>query len=80
MTGPEHYREAERLLEAAKADWRDASSDHVAAALAESRVLVALTAAQVHAKLALAAATAIPAVVAYYGDDQNTTREWAGVA
>ena len=59
MTGPEHYREAERLI---------AEITHAGALLPQSRVLNAgdhggvLAWAQVHATLALAAATALPNV------------------
>ena len=74
MTGPQHYREAERLLaEVGKASdaWGDAAE----------YVRQQLAAAQVHATLALAAATAYPAVRDYWGEpDPNTSREWAGVA
>ncbi|MCX5229722.1 hypothetical protein [Streptomyces sp. NBC_00233] len=48
MTGPEHYREAERRLAAARADYNTPTA---------SGLLVAE--AQVHATLALAAATAL---------------------
>lgn len=48
MTGPEHYRESERLLE--RADKRGLGDDY-------ARDLVAM--AQVHATLAQAAATAL---------------------
>ena len=47
MTGPEHYREAERLLDEAA----DTSTNEAEAAIA--------TRAQAHATLALAAATAV---------------------
>lgn len=47
MTGPEHYGEAERLLDAASST------------LPANAVANALVAAQVHATLALAAATAL---------------------
>lgn len=50
MTGPEHYREAERLL----ADARHDGPDGVAYLRPEN-----IAAAQVHATLALAAATAM---------------------
>jgi len=50
MNGSEHYREAERLLELAGPDW--VHSAQVTAA------------AQVHATLALAAATALPSYLA----------------
>lgn len=68
MTGPEHFAEAERLLagaesQAARIGWEDDSGD--------------LSAAQVHATLALAAATVLPALVA---DDRplpyHTERAW----
>ncbi|OQQ13036.1 hypothetical protein B0675_40170 [Streptomyces sp. M41(2017)] len=48
MTGPEHYSESERLIELAKASPQQKRQDCLAAA-------------QIHATLALAAATAIPA-------------------
>ena len=51
MTGPTHYREAERLLEAA-ANGEPPGTDRL------------LAAAQVHATLALAAATALSIVTA----------------
>lgn len=63
MTGPEHYREAERLLEMAITE-----NDKVATngpiseghALAKnSAIAVVIQSAQVHATLALAAATAL---------------------
>ena len=63
MTGPEHYREAERLVTMTGAD------------------ILALMAAQVHATLALAAATAAEQATAYDGDEQHQrSRGWAGVA
>ncbi|NEA40918.1 hypothetical protein [Streptomyces sp. SID11385] len=54
MTGPEHYREAERLL----ADARHEGPDGVAYIRPEN-----IAAAQVHATLAQAAATAMQAAV-----------------
>jgi hypothetical protein len=51
MTGPEHYAEAERLLDAAEI-------------APEAHVTEIQQAAQAHATLALAAATAIPAGLA----------------
>jgi len=58
MTGPEHYREAERLLD-------------MNAPEAEAR-------AQVHATLALAAATAEPIAQAYDGpDDTSIPAAWS---
>ena len=58
MTGPEHYREAEAKLDAAHAIARPSSghTDEDAVSL----IGVALQRAQVHATLALAAATADP--------------------
>lgn len=68
MTGPEHYREAERLL----AEAHGGISVHADNARAE---------AQVHATLALAAATASGQATAYDGDeDGSRSRGWAGVA
>jgi hypothetical protein len=51
MTGPEHFREAERLIAQANSIMDGFPSDAYAQTLAE---------AQVHATLALAAATALP--------------------
>ncbi|QOC56061.1 hypothetical protein SEA_CLOWN_63 [Gordonia phage Clown] len=54
-TGPDHYREAERLL---------AGADETIANLPpEERVVVLMSQAQVHATLALAAATALSGVI-----------------
>lgn len=66
MTGPEHYKEAERML----AEWNGGASASVGV-----YVLVA----QVHATLALVAATAYPAEVAYYGAENTAPGEWAQV-
>jgi hypothetical protein len=54
MTGPEHYREAERIITAVSAGELDAS------VLDRDQLLIA---AQVHALLASAAATAISSSV-----------------
>jgi len=55
MTGPEHYREAERLLaEVAESNAETAAPAHAAA--------------QIHATLALAAATALPGTARYEGE------------
>jgi hypothetical protein len=54
MTGPSHYRQAERLL--ADCDIRSAAGDVSAA-----DIMAHVAAAQVHATLALAAATAFQA-------------------
>lgn len=56
MTGPEHYREAERLLRNVDAASASEIGDH------PDVVALAIAEAQVHATLALAAATAYPAV------------------
>lgn len=57
MTGPEHYREAERLLTKVKAG--DLTPLHrLTARQAASVMQLVITEAQVHALLALAAATA----------------------
>lgn len=72
MNGPEHYREAERLIERARSD--AGIADPAAAAMV-------LMDAQVHATLALAAATAAAQATAYDGDeDGSRSRGWAGVA
>jgi hypothetical protein len=74
VNGPEHYREAERLLEQAEVDSRDPMRTY-----AEDANLIA--AAQAHATLALAAATAAAQATAYDGDeDSSRSRGWAGVA
>ena len=68
MTGPEHFRKAELLLHNA--------GQTESQALAESWQRDA----QVHATLALAAATALPAILAYWGDERGDSREWAEAA
>jgi hypothetical protein len=65
MTGPEHYAEAERLLAVADRNTRGVTYDQEWA--------LTLTAAQVHATLALAAATAVGTA----GPDGHA---WADVA
>lgn len=73
MTGPEHYREAERLISEA-VSWDPA--EHRARADA-----VVITVAQVHATLALAAATAAHQATIYDGDEgYSRSRGWATVA
>ena len=81
MNGPEHYREAERLLaNLADAHDRIAHLDLSGAGFVAIRGQV-IAEAQVHATLALAAATAVPAASAYDGDeDHSRSRGWAGVA
>ena len=71
MSGPQHYREAERLLvvvERTPDQWGDAAE----------YCRQQLATAHVHATLALAAATAYPAPRDYYCG--HTPTEWAGVA
>jgi hypothetical protein len=84
MTGPEHYREAERLdagvqrfvdLAKSTADAGNADASE-AAKWAANHILAR---AQVHATLALAAATAAEQATAYDGDEARS-RGWAGVA
>ena len=71
MTGPQHYRESERLLSEV-----DTARDQYGDAAKYCRQQLA--AAQVHATLALAAATAYPAVRDYWGDEDTATpRGWA---
>jgi len=67
MSGPAHYREAERLLGRA-------------AELEPGPCALTIAEAQVHATLALAAATAYPAVRDHVGSGYGTPGEWAGVA
>lgn len=65
MTGPEHYREAERLLNRSRLD----DIDHDTADTDRAN----LAAAQIHATLALAAATALaPGTLS----GQNSPGEW----
>ena len=75
MTGPGHYRESERLLASTQDSGGEVASDDVTLAISNT-----LAAAQVHATLALAAATAYPAVREYWGGDTGTAREWSEVA
>jgi hypothetical protein len=67
MTGPEHYTEAELLLHRIGHCTNDTPADKT--------LLVAL--AQAHATLALAAATVVPSVNAWYGDESHSERDWA---
>jgi len=86
MKGAEHYREAERLNKAA-ADQvsnvgqalNDGNLHSAAVAAAMTMVATLIARAQVHATLALAAATAYPAAKDWHGDeDRGESREWAG--
>jgi predicted metal-dependent hydrolase len=56
VNGPEHFAEAERLLEAAKADVRSLDDKQPGRMLVLDRASIAIAAAGVHAKLAEAAA------------------------
>ena len=75
MNGPDNYVEAGRLL----ADVERTPDQYGEAA---EYCRQQLAAAQVHTTLALAAATAYPAVRDYWGIDEAAAdgREWAGVA
>lgn len=74
VTGPEHYREAERLINGIKANPDPIS---VTEALTDHNTVLA---ASVHATLALAAATAAHQANIYDGDENSSrTRGWAGV-
>ncbi|MFD3999923.1 hypothetical protein [Streptomyces rubiginosohelvolus] len=70
MTGPEHYRKAEDILD----DLRRASASIVQQPRPET-VTQMLAEAQVHATLALAAATALPP-----GVNSPARSAWASVA
>lgn len=74
MNGPEHYREAERLLQGS-VDYYNGGQSRVDRRPTPEQVAEA----QVHATLALAAATALPAATIYYGDESTAVRAWAGV-
>jgi hypothetical protein len=72
MTGPEHFREAERLV--------DNAVHHTTEHPGDMRIAeVCAATAQVHATLALAAATALPAAQRYLGGEGGDDREWARV-
>jgi hypothetical protein len=73
MKGAEHYQEAERLLRIA-VEHRDTGDrrDHQLAAQFTAE-------AQVHATLALAAATARPAVKEWIGDELRDGADWTRV-
>jgi len=71
VNGPEHYREAERLLGKAQ------GTGSISIKHAEAYAALA----QVHATLALAAATAAGQATSYDGDENfSRSRGWAGVA
>lgn len=74
MTGPEHFTAAERCLEVVSLLATKEISDN------PDVVALNLQIAQVHATLALAAATAASQATAYDGDEMHQrSREWAGV-
>lgn len=80
MTGPEHYRQAERLIEQAD-EWPDADLGWKGDLTAAERIARRdsdLAAAQVHATLALAAATGLND--AYCGKPDHDHRAWLDVA
>jgi hypothetical protein len=80
MTGPEHYREAERLLTAAAGAPTSLAGKSGPEAIRQT-IKGLHAAAQAHATLALAAVTAAEQATAYDGDeDHSRTRGWAGVA
>jgi hypothetical protein len=78
VNGPEHYAEAERLANIAEAEILAYAKTNVSAN-ERHHVIQARWAqqqAQVHATLALAAASADAAVQRYIGDENTTDREW----
>lgn len=81
MNGPEHYREAERLLANAQAEikravaMKDARRIDAACDLADGAARIA----QVHATLALAAATAYPAIRDWLGDEARDGVDWSRI-
>lgn len=72
MNGPEHYRDAEYLLN--KMPVEGVSPD---TGLDRAETLAA---AQVHATLALAAATAWPAVHDWLGEEDRSGHGWTGIS
>lgn len=80
MNGPEHYVEAERLMSQAH-DMEDQADSDLDPIGVQRRVDFIMDRAQVHATLALTAATAYAAVKDYTGDeDGSVSSGWAGVA
>ena len=69
MDGPQHYLAAERLL-------NEAETDEISSALDESRVSLKIGLAQVHATMALAAATAETILVDELVKDMNGNFLW----
>lgn len=88
MTGAEHYREAERVLSDAsftrsKGDLRPVTREGESITAEQHEAMLAR--AQVHATLALAAASALPVVTQMMGDAQEITAwgqaiGWPGAA
>ncbi len=74
MKGHEHYLEAERLIERADA-WLEHAALENGEADAVAGFHMAMAHAQVHATLALAAATAMPDVSRFMGDSDRVT-DW----
>lgn len=70
MNGAEHYAEAQRLIERANGIDPDVFIESAAATIGL---------AQVHATLALAAATADAAVTNWLGDENRSGSDWARV-
>ncbi len=76
MTGPEHYRESERIDSLIGELPTSSSTEDAAIVIAAAMALAAR--AQVHATLALAAATAEPIAQAYDSDyDTTIPRAWS---
>lgn len=69
MDGPQHYLAAERLL-------NEAETDEISSALDESRVSLKISLAQVHATMALAAATAETILADELVKDMNGNFLW----
>lgn len=69
--GAQHYRLAEQLLAAAR--------DHSGPVLTYQDEALQIAEAQVHATLALAAATAYPAIRDYCGDEASDGGYWTRV-
>lgn len=80
-TGPEHYRKAEELIDGANALMAELAADPRMddPALASTAVTPALVLAQVHAMLALAAATALGSRSNAGGSDTSEPTGHAGM-
>ena len=78
MNGPEHYKEAERLVaKAMSKDFLDfATEQQIPEEDMTAALAVAIAAAQVHATLALAAATAEP-VARICGSSPELNEAWS---